>query len=73
MAHDALEARISSMLADIDVDVDSHALEACHRFGKPERTTKSRKNIVRFTIGCTARNLYLTVKKLLTLAMKNSK
>ena len=45
----ALEATVASILADIDVDVDSNALEACHRFGKPERTTKSRKTIVRFT------------------------
>ena len=49
MADDALEATVASILSDIDVDVDSNALEACHRFGKPEKTTKSRKTIVRFT------------------------
>ena len=43
MADDALEATAASILLDIDVDVDSNALEACHRFGKPERTNKSRK------------------------------
>ena len=49
VAENALEATVTSMLADIDVDVDSNALQACHRFGIPERTTKSRKTIVRFT------------------------
>ena len=48
VADDALEAKVASILPDI-VDVDSNALEACHRFGKSERTTKSRKTIVRFT------------------------
>ena len=49
MADNVLEATVASILAYIDVDVDSNSLEACHRFGKPERTTKSRKTIVRFT------------------------
>ena len=29
------EATVTSILADIDVDVDSNALKACHRFVKP--------------------------------------
>ena len=41
VADDALGATIASILSDIDVDVDSNALEAYHRFGKPE----SRKTI----------------------------
>ena len=49
MADDALEATVASILSDIDVDVGFNAVEACHRFGKPEKTTKSRKTIVRFT------------------------
>ena len=48
MADDALEAAVASILSDIDDDVDFNAVEACHRFGKPEKTTKSRKTIVRF-------------------------
>ena len=48
MADDALEATVASILSDIDVDVDFNVVEACHRFGKPEKTTKSRKTIVRF-------------------------
>ena len=45
----ATESTVVSILVDIDADVDSNALEACHRFGKPERTTKSGKTMVRFT------------------------
>ena len=30
----ALEATVASILVDSDVEVDSNALEACHRFGK---------------------------------------
>ena len=48
MADDALEATVASILSDIDVDVDFNAVEEGHRFGKPEKTTKSRKTIVRF-------------------------
>ena len=49
MADNEIEATVASILADIDVEVDSNALEVCDRFGKPEKTTKSRKTIVRFT------------------------
>ena len=49
VAGNTLQATVTSVLADIDVDVDSNVLEACHRFGKPERTTKSSKIRVRFT------------------------
>ena len=44
VADDALEATVASILLDIDVDVDSNALGACHRFGKSERITKSRNH-----------------------------
>ena len=49
VADDALVATVSSILSNTDVDMNSNALEACHRFSKPEKTTKSRKIIVRFT------------------------
>ena len=29
------EATVTSILVDVDVDVDSNALKACHRFAKP--------------------------------------
>ena len=48
VAGNTLEATVASVLADVDVAVDSNALETCHRFGRPERTTKSRKTIDRF-------------------------
>ena len=67
VADNALEATVASILADIDVDVGSNALEACHRFGKPERTTKSRKTIVRFTNRKYCKKALLNRKKLANL------
>ena len=67
VADDALEATVASILWNIDVDVDFHALEACHRFGKPERTTKSRKNLVRFTNRKYCKKALLNRKKLANL------
>ena len=64
VADKALEATVTSLLADIDVDVDSNALEACHRFGNPERTTKSRKNTVRFTNRKSCKKALLNRKKI---------
>ena len=63
VADTALEATVTSVLADIDADVDSNTLEACHRFGKPERTTKSRKTLVRFTIRKYCKKALLNRKK----------
>ena len=67
MANNAFEATVASILADIDVDVDCDALQACHRFGKPERTTKSRKTIVRFTNRKYCKKALLNQKKLANL------
>ena len=67
VADNALEATVASILADIDVDVDSNVLEICHRFGKPERTTKSRKTIVRFTNRKYCKKALLNQKKLANL------
>ena len=67
VADDALEATVASILSDIDVDVDSNALEECHRFGKPERRTKSRKTIVRFTNRKYCKKALLNWKKLANL------
>ena len=38
---------VASLLVDIDVAVDSNSNEAYGRFGKPERTSKSRETMVR--------------------------
>ena len=54
---------------DINVDVDYIALEACHRFSKPERTIKSRKTIG-LQIRSAPRKIYLTKKILANLYNK---
>ena len=64
VADNVLEVAVTSIIADIDVDVDSTALEAYHRFTKPERTTKSRKTIVRCTIRKYCKKVLLSRKKL---------
>ena len=33
---------------DVDVDINSSDIQACHRIGKPDRRTASKKTIVRF-------------------------
>ena len=67
VADNVLEATVTPVLADIDVDVDSNALKGCHRFGKPERTTKSRKTIVRFVNRKYCKKALLKRKKLANL------
>ena len=47
VSEDVLEESVISVLADIDVSVESQDIEACHRFGKPDRD-KSQKTIVQF-------------------------
>ena len=66
-----MEATVASILADINVDVDSNVLEAWHRFGKPERTTKSRNTIVRFTNRNYCKKALLNQKKLANLDNEN--
>ena len=47
VSEDVLEESVISVLADIDVSVESQDIEACLRFGRPDRY-KSQKTIVRF-------------------------
>ena len=42
VSEDVLEESVISVLADIDVFVESQDIKACHRFGKPDRE-KSQK------------------------------
>ena len=58
----ALETTAASILADVDAVVD--ALETCPRFSRPERTTKSRKTIDRFTNRKYCKKALLNRKKL---------
>ena len=44
---DVLEESVISVLADIDLFVESQDIEVWHRFGKPDRD-KPQKTIVRF-------------------------
>ena len=43
-----LENTIISMMSDINVNNEGNDIEACHRFGKPDVTSKSKKTIVHF-------------------------
>ena len=43
-----LENTVSSTLSDIGVSIQSEEIEACHRFRKTDRKTKSKKTIIRF-------------------------
>ena len=47
VSEDVLEESVISVLADIDAFVESEDVEACHRFGRPERD-KSQKTMVCF-------------------------
>ena len=47
VSEDVLEKSVISVLPDTDVLVESQDIEACHRFGKPDRD-KSQKTIVCF-------------------------
>ena len=64
VAGNALETTVASILADVDAVVDSNALETCPRFSRPERTTKSRKTIDRFTNRKYCKKALLNRKKL---------
>ena len=43
-----LENTVASILSDIGVSIQSEEIEACHRFGKTGRKTKSKKTIICF-------------------------
>ena len=48
---DDLEDALTSIMEDVDVIVQNGDIEACHRIGKSDQKTSSKKNIVRF-INC---------------------
>ena len=43
-----LENTVASILSDVGVSIQSEEIEACHRFGKTDRKTKSKKYIICF-------------------------
>ena len=45
---DDLEKTVSKIMKDVDVHIESKDIEACHRIGKTDQRTRSKKTIVRF-------------------------
>ena len=43
-----VESTVFGIMKDVDVDINSSDIEACHRIGKSDRITESKKTIVRF-------------------------
>ena len=43
-----LENTVISMMSEINLSIEENDIEACHRFGKRDVTSKSKKTIVRF-------------------------
>ena len=63
VSEDVLEELVISVLADIDVFVESEDIEVCHRFGKPDRD-KSQKTIVCFVNRKNCKKVLFNKKKL---------
>ena len=70
VSEDVLEESVISVLADIDVFVTSQDIDACHRFGKPDRDSH-RKQLCLLWTGKTAK-FYLTRKNLAVLIAANT-
>ena len=51
-------------MSDINVNIEENYIEACHRFGKPEVTSKSKKTIVRFVNRKNCNKIFENKKKL---------
>ena len=47
--NDLESSTVTDIMKDVDVDINSSDLEACHRIGKSDRRTACKKTIVRFT------------------------
>ena len=43
-----LENSVISMMCDINVNIEENGIEPCHRFGKPDAKSKSKKTVIRF-------------------------
>ena len=51
VADDDLENAVTSIMEDVDVIVQNGDIEVCHRIGKSDQKTSSKKTIVRFING----------------------
>ena len=59
-----LDNTVISMMSDINVNIEENDIEACHRFGKPDVTSKSKKTIVRFANRKNCNKIFENKKKL---------
>ena len=59
-----LENTVSSILSDVGVSIQSEEIEACHRFGKTDWKTKSKKITIRFANRKHCKKALLNKKKL---------
>ena len=70
VSEDVLEELVITVLADIDVSVESQNIEACHRFDKPDRD-KSEKTIVGFVNRKNCKKVLLNKKNVAVLIAAN--
>ena len=59
-----LENTFISMMSDINVNIEENDIEACHRFGKPDVRSKSKKTVVRFVNRKNCNKIFENKKKL---------
>ena len=62
--HNNLENTVISMMSGINTKIEENDIEACHRFGKPDVTSKSKKTIVRFANRKNCNKIFENKKKL---------
>ena len=53
-----------SMVSNINVNIEENDIKLCHRFGKPDATSKSKKTIVRFVNRKNCNKIFENKKKL---------
>ena len=46
ISYNQFKSTVASILSDIGVNIQSEEIEGCHRFGKTDRKTKSKKLFV---------------------------
>ena len=59
-----LENTAISMMSDINVNIEENDIEACHRFGKPDVTSKSKKTVACFVNRKNCYKIFENKKKL---------
>ena len=59
-----LENTAISMVSNINVNIEENDIKLCHRFGKPDATSKSKKTIVRFVNRKNFNKIFENKKKL---------